>query len=152
MAITTQESDQLGSAERLWQNELGGKLSMAYVSYTQVGAGDANSSVAAVKLPAGRVRFIGGLSKLPVMDWPTVDVGWDEYVDINGDTVAADPDGLDDGIALAVSAVSLGTAQAATADSYLFESQAGVTLRFTCTAAVTDGESIAGVLVYVKES
>ena len=152
MAVTTQQSAQKASTDRLWQHELGGKLSMAYFTHTQDGAGDAGSSVAVVKLPPGRVRLIGPLSMVPGADWTTFDVGWDEHEDMEGNTVDADPDGIDDGVTAAEAAVGLGSALSASGGTKLFESKTGVRIRMTSPGALSDGNAIAGFLTYVKES
>jgi hypothetical protein len=72
----------------------------AYFTHDQSAAGDATSSVAIVKLPAGRVRLLLGASMVYV-NWTTasatIDIGWDAYTGFDGVAVVADPDGLVNG-------------------------------------------------------
>lgn len=134
-----------------------GRLRVANFVHDQVGLGDAGSSVAAVKLPPGNVRLLGFLSNVYV-NWTTalqtMDVGWDAYTDLNGNAVAADPNGLDAAVDVdAVGVHSLGTAAAtlATARSKVFSSRSGVTIRFTAALALVAGDDLAGQLVFVVD-
>lgn len=165
MAVTTQYSTQWTQlyvtvpATPLYTTELHGVVRAAYVEATQSGAGDATSSFALFKLPPGRVRLLGVLSRLYV-NWTTasatLDLGWDAYVDLNGDTVAADPDGLING--LDVDAVGFRTMEGAvaanllTGGTYLFQSKGGVTIRATSQdTAIADGDDLDGVFYYVQD-
>ena len=141
-----------------------GRMRIKYFKHTQSGAGDAaTSSVTLCKLPAGKVRMILALSRVYV-NWTTssanIDLGWDAYTSgasgTEGDTIAADTDGLVDN--LPVDSVGyfnfeggLATTKAL-GGTYVFESQAGVIIRATSqAAALADGDVIAGYIVYVVD-
>ena len=78
------------------------RLRIAFFEFTQgSSAGDATSTATLVKLPAGKVRLILPLSYIGASalgSSRTMDLGWQAYVNDAGTTVAADPNGLDDGI------------------------------------------------------
>ena len=163
MGVTTQESSLVANATAGTFNSSvdgGGRVHASYFSHTQDGAGDATSSVALVKLPAGRVRLMLGLSMLHV-DWTTgsatLDLGWDAYVGLDGVAVVADPNGLIDGLdvdtAGRYSGEDLVTAITdQDGGTKLFTSQAGVTIRATSQdVALATSSAIAGYLAYLKE-
>lgn len=141
-----------------------GRIRGAYVSHVQSGAGDATSSAALVKLPPGTVRFLMPMSWLYV-NWTTnsatLDLGWDAYTDLNGDAVAADVDGLIDGISVATAGVfgfeeltaSAGTgAPATTGYTKVFSSKDGVTIRASSTdVALADADALYGFLAYMVD-
>ena len=84
----------------------------------------------------------------------TLDLGWDAYTDLNGDAVAADPDGLVDG--LSVDTVGFFTLEGAiaanllTGGTYVFESKEGVVIRATATDnAQVAGDDLVGYIAYV---
>ncbi len=163
MAVTTQESTEYTAQ---WSTTppshqapyiQHGRLRVAQFTHNQSGAGDAASSVATVKLPPGKVRLLGALSTVYV-NWTTasqtMDVGWDAYTDLDGATVAADTDGLDDGIdvdTVGVQTLCTVAATLATGRSKVFESRDGVTIRFTAVAALVDDDDLVGQLVYVVD-
>ena len=106
MAVTTQKTTEYtnATASPVTLNEAHayhGRVRIAYFSHDQDGAGDATSSVALFALPAGKVKVLLSASKAYV-NWTTgsatLDLGWDAYTDIDGDAVAADPNGLVDGL------------------------------------------------------
>lgn len=163
MPATTQESSLIANATAGVFNSSvdgGGRMHAAYFTHEQSGAGDATSSVAVVKLPAGRVRLMLGASMLYV-NWATasatLDIGWDAYVGLDGVTVVADPDGLVDGLNVDTLGVYSGedlvTSLTNTkGGTWLFESQTGVTIRFTSQdQALANSDDLAGYLVYLKE-
>ncbi len=163
MAITTQESIEYNKAytdvppEKLDTATWKGRVRSMFVSHTQDGVGDIGSSVALCKLPAGKVRLLGRSSQLYV-NWvtgsETMDAGWDAYTDEDGNTVAADPNGLDAAVDVdAVGYFPLCSVQVALdAGTYLFDSKDGVTIRVTSpTVALADGDTIAGVIYYVTD-
>lgn len=137
-----------------------GRLRMAYFVHDQIGTGDAGSSVALIKLPAGTVRLILPLSYIYV-NWTTasatLDLGWDAYTDLNGTAVLADPDGLVDGLDVETADVfgaeELTTLAglAATAWTRLFQSKEGVTIRATAPGVIAAGDDISGVFAYVQD-
>ena len=164
MAVTTQESTEYANVFTTKPRVLNdtsswhGRMRIAYFTFAQSGAGDSGSSVAVCKLPPGKVRLIGPLCNIYV-NWTTasatLDAGWDAYTDRDGNAVAADADGLDDGVSVeAAGAIPLGTvsAVAATGGCKLFESSDGVTLRLTsASTAIADGDDAVGYVVYVQD-
>jgi len=159
MAVTTQKSTQVTNfdAEPAVMEEtsdIHGRLRIAYFDHTQSGAGDATSSVEIVRLPPGTVRLLGALSRIEHA-WTTasatMDVGWDAYTDLDGDAVAADADGLDNGIDVDTAGVTaIGSTQAA--DTKTFISRDGVSIRLTSQdTAIADTNTASGYLVYVVD-
>lgn len=168
MAVTTQNSTEYANTVATppvmnQPTEDHGRMRIQYFKHTQSGAGDAGSSVALCKLPGGKVRMILALSRAYV-NWTTgsanLDLGWDAYTSgasgTEGDTIAADPDGLVDN--LDVDTVGYFTFEGALAatkalgGTYVFESQDGVVIRATSqAAAMADGDVIAGYIVYVVD-
>ena len=166
MAVTTQESAQYAAvyttkpAALVATSTWGGRLRSAYVSHTQSGVGDAGSSVALWKVPPGTVRLILPMSYLYI-NWTgtsaVLDLGWDAYTDLAGAAVAADPDGLIDGLDVDTADVQgfeeLGALAGLAATGYtkLFESKDGVTIRATAPVALANADSMVGVLTYVQD-
>lgn len=162
MAATTQKSAEYTNATASppvnnSTAELHGRVRIAYVSHDQSGAGDATSSVALCKLPAGRVRVLLASSSLYV-NWTTtsatLDLGWDAYTGQDGTAVAANPDGLADGIDVdsvgTFTGATLAGLNAALGGTYVFESQGGVVLRATSQdTAIADGDDLIGYIMYV---
>ena len=168
MAVTTQKTTEYtnATASPVTLNEAHayhGRVRIAYFSHDQDGAGDASSSVALGELPAGRVRVLLALSRAYV-NWTTsshtLDLGWDAYTSAtastDGDTIAADPNGLIDG--LSVDTVGYQTLEGAlagikaTGGTYTFESKDGVVIRATSQdVALGDGDDLIGYLVYVAD-
>lgn len=164
MAVTNQESTQYENAftdaprnmnpVSVW----GGKVQSARFSHTQSGAGDATSDVALVRLPAGRVRVLLNLSDAYV-NWTTgsatLDLGWGAYTGLDGVAVAANPDGLCDGIDVESAGLfnfGANSVAAVKADGaeYEFVSSTGVTIYATSQDQVLAASStIAGRIVYV---
>lgn len=161
MAVTTQESTEYGninSSPPVIQDAhvTKGKVRCAFFTHNQSGAGDATSSVAIAKLPAGKVRLLASQSKAYV-NWTTasatLDLGWDAYVDINGDAVAADPNGIDDGLGVDTAGYqTFGNVLTATGGTKVFESRDGVVIRATSQdVAIADDDDLVGFLLYVVE-
>jgi hypothetical protein len=163
MAVTTQKSTEYTNATasppvNLATTDMHGRVRVAYFTHDQSGAGDAGSSVALCKLPPGRVRLLLGSSFMYV-NWTTVsatlDLGWDAYTDLEGDAVAADADGLIDG--MDVDAVGLRSGEdlvtlaaiQATGGTKLFESNSGVVIRATSPTAIVSGDDLVGYFLYV---
>lgn len=165
MSVTTQESTQYTQLYTtipktpLASTDYHGTLRVAYFTHDQSGAGDATSSVALAKLPPGRCRLYLGLSRAWV-NWTTasatLDLGWDAYTDLNGAAVAADPDGLVDGVSVdtagyfnfegALAAIRL------LGGTYAFESKGGVVIRATSQdVAIVSGDDLCGYLVYAQD-
>lgn len=162
MAVTTQNSTEYGAGvvnatRKNLLHEIGGTVKMAFFTHNQSGAGDATSSVALCKLPAGRVRLLASQSKAYV-NWTTasatIDLGWDAYTDFAGDAVVADANGIEDGLSVETAGYqTFGGALTATGGTKLFESQSGVVIRATSQdTAIVDDDDLVGFLLYVQES
>ncbi len=165
MAVTTQESTQYAGiyttkppalvSTSTWH----GRVRLAYFSHTQSGAGDAGSSVALCKIP-GSCRLILPMSFFYV-NWTTAsatfDLGWDAYTGLDGTTVAADPDGLIDGLSvesadvIGFEEITTTAALAATAYTKLFESKDDVVIRATSPGAIADTDTVSGCLAYMAD-
>jgi len=161
MAVTTQYSTEYNQAwvantGNLETNVQRGRVRVAYFTATQDGAGDATSSVALCKLPAGKVRLLASQSKAYV-NWTTasatLDLGWDAYVAPDGTAVTADPNGIDDGLDVDTAGYqTFGNAVTATGGTKLFESKNGVVIRATSQdEAIADGDVLVGFLLYVVD-
>ena len=161
MAVTTQysseyDASQISETRNLNTDEQHGRVRVAYFKHTQSGAGDATSSAAIVRLPAGRVRLLARNSDAYV-NWTTasatLDVGYDAYTDIDGTAVAASVDGIDNGVSVDTAGFqSLGSGLTATGGTKVFESPNGVVIRVSSTdTAIADGDIITGALLYVVD-
>lgn len=164
MAVTTQKSTEYTNATAspptmAQPTEAAGRLRVMFFTHDQDGAGDATSSVAVGLLPGGRVRVLTSLSRAYV-NWTTgsatLDLGWDAYTDFDNSTVAADPDGLING--LNVDTVGYQTLEGAiagikaTGGTHVFESKEGVVIRATSQdTAIASGDDLVGYLVYVVD-
>lgn len=165
MAVTTQNSTEYAQAHvtvpssNLTTAEKHGRLRIMFFTCTQSGVGDATSSFILGKLPAGRVRLLGSLSRAYV-NWTTgsatLDLGWDAFTAMDGTTTAADPNGLIDG--LDVDTVGFRTFEGAvagellTGGTHIFESKDGVVIRATSQdQALADLDDLVGYLVYVAD-
>jgi hypothetical protein len=133
----------------------GGRVRFAKVTFTQgAAAGDANSTIDLIELPAGKVRFLGNMSSLVFSAFGAarvLDIGWLAYTDQNGTAVVADADGLDDGIDVsAAGRVTLGTNTAVTSgDSLVFQSRGPVTLQATVLGGtIPAAATVEGVIAY----
>lgn len=162
MAVTTQNSTEYGyvtSTPVTVQdvNKAGGRIRYQEVTFTQSGAGDANSLINLVKLPPGKVTLIGNLSFLRFSAFgtgTTLDVGWTAYTNSSGTAVAADIDGLDDGIDVsAAGTMNLGTNTGVTSgDSYTFDSRDGVVIQGKAIGAgIPDAATIKGFIAYTVD-
>jgi len=129
---------------------------MAFFEFTQgSSAGDAGSLAYLVKLPAGKVRVLLPLSRIAnsaLGASRTMDLGWAAYTNDDGTAVAADPNGLDDGIDVSSAAATNPSGTIGGAETKLFESQAGVVL----TAQINDGTipaaaTLKGYFLYVQD-
>jgi len=161
MAVTTQKSTEYTNATatpvvKNSTTEEHGKLRTMFFTHDQSGAGDANSTVTIGKLPAGRVRVIGGLSRF-YCNWvtgsQTMDIGWDAFTAQDGTTTAADADGLVDGLDVDTvgyfAVESALAAEKATGGTHLFESRDGVVIVAKAIAALVDGDDLVGYITYV---
>lgn len=161
MGVTTQNSVQIDNERHENRaSDLGGMLKIARFVHDQDGAGDAGSSVAIAKLPAGRVQVFLPLSQAYV-NWTTgsalVDFGWDAYVGLDGVEVVADTDGLANDIDVESAGYfnfgAFGTqpsAMKALGGVKEFTSKSGVTLRMTSPTAIVSGDDAVGYVVYTQ--
>ena len=161
MAVTTQLSTEYTNATAtpiVKADTTGdkGKLRTLAFTHDQDGAGDANSTVTLGKLPAGKVKIIGGLSRF-YCNWvtgsQTMDIGWEAYTDLNGDAVAADVDGMVDGLDVdSVGYFSMEGNTAATkllGGNHKFDSNDGVIIEIKSVAALANDDDVAGVITYI---
>ena len=161
MAVTTQKSTEYTNATSspVVQNavhDYHGRVRIAYFTHDQDGAGDATSSVALCSLPAGKVKVLLSSSNAYV-NWTTgsatIDLGWDAYTDIDGSAVAADADGLLNGLSVETAGYqNFGADQTATGGAYTFETQGGVVIRATSQdTAIAAGDDLVGYILYVVD-
>lgn len=161
MAVTTQKSTEYtnATANPVVQNavhDYHGRVRIAYFTHDQDGAGDATSSVALCSLPAGKVRVLLSSSNAYV-NWTTgsatLDLGWDAYTNTDGNAVAADADGLVNGLDVDTAGYqNFGSGTTATGGTYLFESQGGVVIRATSQdTAIAAGDDLVGYIMYVVD-
>lgn len=98
MAVTTQNSTEYAAQIAVPNVKqaayvLGGKVRRAYFTHVQSGQGDPASLVNLVELPAGAIRIVGAhLNCSALGSSRTMDFGRGAYVDMDGDTQAADED------------------------------------------------------------
>lgn len=162
MAVTTQNSTEyaksghVNATAQLKPYEMGGRVRVATFTHDQSGAGDATSSVALCKLPPGKVTVLFRQSGAYV-NWTTasatLDLGWDAYTQLDGTAVAADPNGVDDGINVETAGFQVfGSVLTATGGVKTFDSTEGVVIRATSQdVALADGSDLAGVLLYIVD-
>ena len=162
MAVTTENSTEYANvvASPPVMNKTAdwhGRMRLMFFEFTQgAAAGDAGSIARMVKLPAGKVRVILPLSRIAFSAMGaarTMDLGWEAYNDDDGnDAVAADPNGLDDGVDVSGAGSVNPGGTVGGAETYLFESAEGVVL----TAQINDGTipaaaTLKGYIVYVVD-
>lgn len=146
MAITTEDSTEVSRVETNGSDLLDttsweGKLRYFHFTFTQgAAAGDAGSIQRLVNLPPGRWRILLALSRVSVSALGaarTMDIGWEAYVNADGDAVVADPNGLDDGtdVSSAVAFNPIGTVGDDETMLVNSRSKRGITL----TSQVNDG-------------
>jgi hypothetical protein len=109
MAVTTQygvEYTSIFQTEPPAPNETHewhGRLRTAYCTHVQSGVGDATSIIYLFKLPPGSVRLMVPMCWAYV-NWTTasatLDMGYGAYTNLAGTAVAADVDGIIDGISV----------------------------------------------------
>lgn len=133
-----------------------GSIRLARFEFTQTTENGAAGSLAElVRLPAGNIRVILGLSYVAFSAMGTgrtMDLGWLAYETPEGVAQAADPNGLDDNVPVATAGnvTPGGTVQGD--ETFLFQSKAGVTL----TAQINGGqlgigETLNGYFAYVQD-
>lgn len=153
MAVTTEASTQ---AARQADPSLGkiegydsGALRLARFDFTQgAAAGDANSTADLVRLPAGRVRVIGPLSRIAFSALGAsrvIDVGHTGYTETDGDAVTAD----EDAFATAIAATNAGAS--ALTGEVLVDSRAGVLVQAKIEAGtIPAGATLSGYIAYLQ--
>lgn len=166
MTVTTQKSTEYTNVTatpvvNLGPTEMHGRVRVAYFTHDQSGAGEATSSVALCKLPAGKVRLLLGSSFMYV-NWTTasatLDLGWDAYTAQDGTTTDADPNGLIDGLDVDTVGLRSGedlvtlSAVQVLGGAYTFESREGVVIRATSEdEAIASGDDLVGYFLYVVD-
>jgi hypothetical protein len=170
MAVTTQYGTEYTSALITKPASLvgtwtwHGRSRKAFVSHTQSGAGDANSTVTLFKIPPGSVRLIIEECYLYV-NWTTalvdLNLGWGAYTGLDGTAVVADPNGIVDALDVDTAGVFRGSdfigaagagLTAANGYTIAFQSKDGVDIIAQAVAAgLADADSLAGVLTYVQD-
>lgn len=163
VALAVTESTQIANVNAvppvaLAPSEHHGRIRIAFFDWLNgLVAGDAGGVISVVKLPAGKVRLLGRLSSIyhdMTTGSNTIDIGWAAYTDIDGEVVAADPDGLDDGISVETAGTILvGTVAAmiTTCGQKLFESQEGVMITVTSVGIVAASDVMQGHFAYVLD-
>jgi len=161
MAVTTQNSTEYAATlatplVKAGARSNSGKVRTLAFSFTQSGVGDAGSFATIGKLPAGRIKLIGGLSRFFcnfTASSQKMDIGWLGYNDTSGTAVAADPDGLVDN--LDVDAVGYFSMEGNTAagnaagGNHKFDSNDGVTIQVKAVSALANADSMNGVIAYI---
>jgi|TARA_R100001163_G_C4954558_1_gene120908 hypothetical protein len=163
MAVTTQNSTEYAATlatplVKASARSNTGKLRTLAFSFNQDGVGDAGSIIVLGKLPAGRVKIIGGLSRFYcniVASSATIDIGNQAYTDTDGNTVAEDVDSMVDG--LDVDTAGYFTMEGNTAAQKLlggnhkFNSKDGVVIQIKSIAALANDDDVDGVITYVLD-
>lgn len=159
--MTTYNSDQMANIKAVpsVKNavcDFAGKLRIARFSYAQGAASTGGEYVRLVQLPAGRVRLIGQLSYLLhnlTTGGMTIDLGWEAYTDLDGDTVVADPNGLDNDISVETTGTlsPLATVLDTTGYTKVFESQTGVVITMTGDGVIAEDDYVYGDIVYATD-
>ena len=132
-----------------------GKLRFFEFDYTQDGAGVAGDDVRIVKLPAGKVRVVLPMCRIA---WSTMgasrtmDMGWEAYTDSDNAAVAADPNGLDDGVDVSAAGSVNPSGTVGGAETYLFDSMDGVVLTLQINdGTIPNAATLKGYIVAVVE-
>lgn len=163
MAVTTQYSVQ--ETNRLATPPIlnpayndGGKVRRKYFSFTQSGAGDANSLANLVTLPPGVVRLSKVSSRFVCSAFGsgrTLDIGYLAHTKRDGTAVDASIDGILDGgdvSAAAALACGAGTNALGADPTILFDSKEGVTIQAKCLGdTMPDDATLAGYFEYTVE-
>jgi len=140
MAVTTEESVQVAATTKLSANQQHGVIRYAQFDFTQgAAAGDATSTAALVKLPAGKVRVLLSQSFVAFSAMgtaTTMDLGHLAYVDQDGVDVAVDPNDLDDGVDVSSAGTLIPAGTLGGGENKEFSSRSGVTI----TAQFNDAE------------
>jgi len=132
-----------------------GKLRFYEFDYTQDGIATIADTMAAIILPAGKVRLVLAMSRIVVSAGgasSTMDIGWEAYTNADGTAVAADPNGLDDNIDTSSATITVPAGTIGGAETKLFDSQEGVTITLQVNdTAFPDTGTMVGYFVAVVE-
>lgn len=147
MAITNQDSTQIANLAAFPPvinpaMDMGARTRASAFDFTQSGAGDAGSSVNAIKLPGGKLRVMQmHIDHSAIGAGALLAIGHGGYSDGEGNPVAADPNFFATGLDVAAAGakqVSLGYAK------YL-DTPGGFTLTLTVTGAgIPDAATLSG--------
>jgi len=151
MAVTNQASAQASiqagdAAGRLQPADIG-NVKLAYFKHTQTGAGNAGSTVDLIRLPAGRVRVVGHLSRVAFSAFGasrTLDVGHKAAAQPDGTAIAADAD-------VFAAAINVASAGGAALGSFLLAETAGGidVVAAVAGGTIPDGATLEGVIAYM---
>jgi hypothetical protein len=118
-------------------------------------AGSDGDTIALIKLPSGKKRVVLPMSRIAFSAFGaarTMDLGWEAYTDQDGTAVAADPNGLDDGIDVSSAGTVNPGGTVGGAETYLFDSRDGVVITAQINdAAIGAGETLNGYFIVVNE-
>lgn len=163
MAVTAEKSTQITNGEAkppvmLEPRDSHGRLRVAKFDFTQgAAAGDATSTADLVKLPPGKIRVLGSLSKICFSAFGaarTLDVGYTAHTDSNGTTVVAAAAAFCSAVDVsAAGSAVLDEAIAAGADTTAtFDSRSGVTLQAKVAGGtIPAAATLKGYIVYIQD-
>lgn len=161
MAVTHENSVQYGNAvaDPKVMNETNdwhGRLRQERFTFVQgAAAGDIGSTQRLVILPAGRCRVFMHLSYLHASAFGasrTLDIGWQAYTDLDGDAVAADPNGLRAAIDVAAAGSKAMTGTIGLDETKQFLSRDEVKIWATVAGGtIPIGATLSGAIIYVKD-
>ena len=163
MAVTTEQSTQVTNQNaanaHLEPNEIQGRLRVAFFDFTQgAAAGDANSTMDLIHLPAGRVRVMSKLSYITSSAFGAsrvLDIGYTAHTDQGGTAVTADPDAIADGLDVSAAAdLQMGdsTTTGVAATTLLLNGQDRVLIQSIVTGGtIPAAATLNGFLVYVND-
>jgi hypothetical protein len=131
-----------------------GKLRVYRFTFTQSGVGSAGSIARLVRLPAGKINVIGGLSRVKYSALGTsrtLAIGWAQYRDKTGAIITTSSGGID--AAFAAATAGNATLGSALSDfTKTFESSSGVTLIGTIAGGtIPAAATLAGYFVVAVE-
>ena len=127
-----------------------------YFTHTQVGAGDANSLVNLVKIPAGKYRLLKTESRFVCSAFGaarTLDIGYLAYTKSDGTAVVASIDTILDGADVSAAAnLGAGTNALGTDPSMILDSRDGITIQAKVLGdTIPDGATLKGYFTIVAE-
>lgn len=162
MAVTAQKSIQVGKMEAtpldaLKPDELHGRIRLAYFTFTQSGAGDANSIIDLVKLPPNS-RLLKNVSRIGHSAFGAarlLDIGYEAYNKQDGSTVAASVDTIQDGLDVAAAAANVALGVGTNADdspTIDFDNRDFVVIQAKVLVdTIPDGATLEGYFEYVVD-